>query len=294
MISPSTNNLSNWFGDSIKILFNDVIPNVDPNAPGYPGLYVAEGSISDISFTNPSGAGYATIKNVPTTNVSSSGTGFVVDVVANGSGQITSLFINNSGEGYKAGDTVTVNGGSSLVTVTISSVNRENPLGWYTYKVVVKQQEQEYYNLYLPQIINGQPLKSALPMPTSIDTTLQGMGFTQSAYGSPFNLDVDTYMTFTTIGSNLNKIPRDINATNQDKNYATSIATIYPRVSQFGGRGTNQVLTSTPTSTTPYWKLADQQCGNVFNGETPQQVITLGLFKDIYMKCLVLLLQMVS
>jgi hypothetical protein len=282
MISPSTNNLSNWFGDSIKILFNDVIPNVDPNAPGYPGLYVAEGSISDISFTNPSGAGYATIKNVPTTNVSSSGTGFVVDVVANGSGQITSLFINNSGEGYKAGDTVTVNGGSSLVTVTISSVNRENPLGWYTYKVVVKQQEQEYYNLYLPQIINGQPLKSALPIPSSVETTLQNMQFDSTAYGSPFNLDVDTYMTFTTIGSNLNKIPRDINATNQDINYATSIATIYPRVSQFGGRGTNQVLTSIPSSTTPYWKPADQQCGNVFNGETPQQVVTLGLFNDIY------------
>jgi len=26
----------------------------------------------------------------------------------------------------------------------------ENPLGWYTYKIVVKQQEQEYYNVYTP------------------------------------------------------------------------------------------------------------------------------------------------
>ena len=25
-----------------------------------------------------------------------------------------------------------------------------NPLGWYTYKVVVKQQQQEYYNVYIP------------------------------------------------------------------------------------------------------------------------------------------------
>lgn len=25
-----------------------------------------------------------------------------------------------------------------------------NPLGWYTYKIVVKQQQQEYYNVYIP------------------------------------------------------------------------------------------------------------------------------------------------
>ena len=26
----------------------------------------------------------------------------------------------------------------------------DNPLGWYSYKIVVKQQEQEYYNCYIP------------------------------------------------------------------------------------------------------------------------------------------------
>ncbi len=33
-----------------------------------------------------------------------------------------------------------------------------NPLGWYSYKIVVKQQEQEYYNVYLPGFINGYPV----------------------------------------------------------------------------------------------------------------------------------------
>ena len=35
-----------------------------------------------------------------------------------------------------------------------------NPLGWYSYKFVVKQQEQSYYNVYLPTILNGYPLGS--------------------------------------------------------------------------------------------------------------------------------------
>lgn len=33
----------------------------------------------------------------------------------------------------------------------------ENPLGWYSYQVVVKQQEQDYYNVYLPSILRGYP-----------------------------------------------------------------------------------------------------------------------------------------
>lgn len=32
-----------------------------------------------------------------------------------------------------------------------------NPIGWYSYKIVVKQQEQDYYNVYLPGMLNGYP-----------------------------------------------------------------------------------------------------------------------------------------
>ena len=32
-----------------------------------------------------------------------------------------------------------------------------NPLGWYSYKIVVKQQQQEYYNVYLPGVLAGYP-----------------------------------------------------------------------------------------------------------------------------------------
>ena len=33
-----------------------------------------------------------------------------------------------------------------------------NPLGWYSYKIVVKQTEQEYYNVYLPGIMAFVPI----------------------------------------------------------------------------------------------------------------------------------------
>ena len=32
-----------------------------------------------------------------------------------------------------------------------------NDLGWYSYRIVVKQTEQDYYNVYLPGILNGYP-----------------------------------------------------------------------------------------------------------------------------------------
>ena len=34
-----------------------------------------------------------------------------------------------------------------------------NPNGFYTYRVAVKQQQQEYYNVYLPGIVNGYPIE---------------------------------------------------------------------------------------------------------------------------------------
>ena len=59
-----------------------------------------------------------------------------------------------------------------------------NPTGWYSYKVVVKQQQQEYYNVYLPGLLRAYPL----------------------------NHNEEDYTAFTTLYSdNVNKIPKDLN-----------------------------------------------------------------------------------
>ena len=39
--------------------------------------------------------------------------------------------------------------------------SEDNPLGFYTYKVVVKQKQQDYYNIYLPGLLYGNPLGAA-------------------------------------------------------------------------------------------------------------------------------------
>jgi len=71
-----------------------------------------------------------------------------------------------------------------------------NPLGWYSYKVVVKQQEQEYYNVYLPGFVNGLPItetdeenKSSFSVLLSdninkVPRNLQEVGPTDTEYSS--------------------------------------------------------------------------------------------------------------
>ena len=60
-----------------------------------------------------------------------------------------------------------------------------NPLGWYSFKVVVKQTEQEYYNVYLPGIMAGYPNEP--------------------------NRELGKTSHFVLINDNINKVPRDLN-----------------------------------------------------------------------------------
>jgi len=65
-----------------------------------------------------------------------------------------------------------------------------NPLGWYSYKVVVKQTEQDYYNVYLPGTLSGYvDGESARP-----------------TIGSPDEPIAHTAL----FADNINKIPRDL------------------------------------------------------------------------------------
>ncbi len=82
-----------------------------------------------------------------------------------------------------------------------------NPLGWYSYKVVVKQLEQEYYNVYLPGILEGDP---------NAATTA----------GNP----TGTIATIPLIGDNVNKIPKELTNVNPTQEQFTSSTVLFPRV----------------------------------------------------------------
>jgi len=118
---------SDWPGDSLKVLFNEVISSTRDLNTGTPGLY---------------------------------------------NGDVTSLDYN--------------------------------PLGWYSFKIVVKQTEQEYYNVYLPGIMASYPE----------DATLE-LGNTSHAI---------------LINDNINKVPRDLSQVGPQQKQFRSSVQLYGRV----------------------------------------------------------------
>lgn len=84
-----------------------------------------------------------------------------------------------------------------------------NPLGWYSYKFVVKQQEQSYYNVYLPTILNNYP---------------------QAVTGVGSYTTVENESHITLFSDNINKVPRDLQDVGpQDQQFASS-AKLFGRI----------------------------------------------------------------
>jgi hypothetical protein len=84
-----------------------------------------------------------------------------------------------------------------------------NPHGWYSYRIVVKQQEQDYYNVYAPHTFDGWDNINEKP-----DDTLTG--------GRSW-----LYLH----GDNVNKVPRSLNDTdlNRDGTMGSNVR-LYPKV----------------------------------------------------------------
>ena len=89
-----------------------------------------------------------------------------------------------------------------------------NPLGWYSYKIVVKQTEQEYYNVYSAGALKG-----------------------EAAIGSTDGRET-SYISL--INDNINKVPRDLAEVGpQDKSFRSSV--------RLYGRVNNEDTTGTPS-----------------------------------------------
>ena len=95
-----------------------------------------------------------------------------------------------------------------------------NVNGFYTYKFGVKQQQQDYYNVYLPGIVNGYPIK---------DSTLEEgeTGF------------------ITLISDNINKVPRNLQDVGPLQDQFTSDETMFPRVTNIVPVSVNNFSTQT-------------------------------------------------
>ena len=71
----------------------------------------------------------------------------------------------------------------------------DNPLGWFSYKIVIQQKQQEYYNIYFPGVLNGYVFESPPPPPTVLVEA---------------STTVNPTCHIVIHGDNINKIPRDL------------------------------------------------------------------------------------
>ena len=127
-----------------------------------------------------------------------------------------------------------------------------NPLGWYSYKIVVKQTEQEYYNVYLPGVM------AAYPEDTSLE-----IGITSHAV---------------LINDNINKVPRDLTEVGPDQKQFRSSVQLFGRVENtstaagyLSSTGNEQVYDNAGALTNQYYP-----------GRNSDTVSTISTVRDLF------------
>ena len=142
-----------------------------------------------------------------------------------------------------------INPAYSLSTGSPGLYSATNPLGWYSYKIVVKQTEQEYYNVYLPGFVNGYPITG-----------------TQNA-------ERDTSFFTTLLGDNINKIPRDLSEVGPNDKDFTSSENIMIRINN--PRINNKTIASPPYLQDRAWNA------QYYPGNIEQEIIQIGTVRDL-------------
>jgi len=172
---PSNSNptVKNWFGDALRLILNTGIssglngnPSTTGETNGQPGLYanpIADGfNIAGTAVSFPAVNKYRfTLNGSVTTGLPIDGSslrGQYIDFV-----KVTDVTPPAGGTTYYE---ITCDGpiNQEIYSLSSSTPNPDNKFayninsqGWYSYKVVVKQQQQDYYNVFLPGIITGYP-----------------------------------------------------------------------------------------------------------------------------------------
>ena len=108
-----------------------------------------------------------------------------------------------------------------------------NQIGWYSYKVVVKQREQDYYNVYLPGMLDGYPVNQTSGTQVTYNNTgtpaLEN-GINQTSF--PVN-ETGKTSHIVLINDNINKVPRDLAEVGPDQKQYRSSVELYGRVENY-------------------------------------------------------------
>ena len=246
--TSSAQNLKQWFGDALKVVINGAITSVKNTNTGVPGLYA--GAISNgFNIT-----GTPTITNTTYTfQLSGAVTTGLPIINSYLRGEYTDFVkvTNRTGTGTALDPYIVTTEGrvneflyskNQLNTPdTKFSYTLPNPLGWYSYKVVVKQQEQDYYNAYLPGFLNAYPSTAGVTDPPI---------FPQAA-------ELNKTANVVLLNDNINKIPRDLNETSDQQKQFRSSVQLYGRVNNTATDNVQFFPVSTGTQTLPLSMTAD-------------------------------------
>ena len=248
-----------WPGDQLITLFNNTIPKTISTGNGYPGLFsVNDGSIASIK--NITGFDWTQWMVAPTTCsdcafdvplpvTPAGGTGsigfcLIEDLLNPGQYVIdtNSISFNDTEGHFTNGQIVTVcfNNMTSFPLCSVGAPGggcfsfevvcpENNPLGWYSYKIVVKQTEQEYYNVYLPGMLAGYPLDivgSALVVDSATGVVSSPVTLGEKYPSGLTKKECHIVL----INDNVNKVPRDLKEVGPDQQQFRSSVVLYGRV----------------------------------------------------------------
>jgi hypothetical protein len=104
-----------------------------------------------------------------------------------------------------------------------------NPLGYYSYRIVVKQQEQEYYNVYTPGALAGEIYWDTLGY-TEDNTTYGVANGPGNSEFLPSFISTNKLSTLTLSGDNINKVPRELNTISGNQDTFGSEILLFNRV----------------------------------------------------------------
>ena len=197
-----------WLGSVLRVKLNNGISSTSDSITGEPGIYKSYNNTEvDSASIVSGGAGYVVGDTCTTVALPGNiglGAGFTFTVQSVAAGVITGIKITKRGSGYANGQVLDVVGGTGTLAQLAVTVNPPNVLGWQSYKIVVKQQEQEYYNVYLPGYVDGYPV-----------TLAKDRG--RVAFASLFS-------------DNINKVPRDLNEVGPLQTEFSASVLLYGRV----------------------------------------------------------------
>ena len=232
--------LTTWFGDALELIIKSEITsgqNSSPSADGTePGLYAVP--------INGSNAGYNTaqtlLANQPTINAAGTGYTFKLNGTGGTNTPVVGSYLRGVNKDYVKVTSVSTTGSNVTNVVTDGRIDPDfylqkdgatttdnkfaytiNYKGWYSYKIVVKQQEQEYYNCYLPGILQA---------------SAAGYSLWDVSQNAPYNVnpypidEAGETAHIVLINDNINKIPRDLTEVGPEQRQFRSSVQLFGRV----------------------------------------------------------------